>query len=107
MPAEPVRRDPAAVRRRRAWGGGLMLAGVASLAAFMGLFALSPGWSSLLFFAAFPLMGIGWLMLAVLGWRPALAATAVLAVSYFVLVAAEGPLRDASWRMLVWMHQEE
>lgn len=105
-PAEPVRRGPAALRRRRAWGAGLMLAGAASMAASIGLFALSRGWSFLLFFAAFALMGIGWLMLAVLGWRHAVGATAALAVSYFALVAVEGPLRDASWRMLVWMNRD-
>lgn len=66
-PAPPAAaRRPAAPERRRAWGAGLLLAGVVAFAASFGLFALSAGWSFLLFFAALPLVGIGWLMLAVL-----------------------------------------
>jgi hypothetical protein len=102
----PASRRPVHLERRRAWGVRLVAAGVAAMVASMLVFALSPGWSMLLFLAAIPLAGFGWLMLAVLGWRYALAATAALGLCYLVLSVGTPALNRVSWGMLVWWHRD-
>lgn len=101
-------RDPApSARKQQAVGSGILLAGVAALAMVDLLFAVAPGWSFWLLMGGVLLVGVGWLTLAVLGAKRLIAATAVVAVSYFALTAAAPATRGLSWRMLVWWRQEE
>jgi hypothetical protein len=92
---------PAVRGVRRGRGYGFLLAGVAALALLDLVFAFNSGWWIILMPGGVLLICVGWLMRAVLGWRSALVATAVVAVSYVVLVFATAPLRTLSWWMLV------
>jgi hypothetical protein len=98
--------DGARLKRRRAWGSGLLLAGVAALGATDLAFAFHPAWWILLLPGGLLLVLVGWVMLASTGRRSALAATAAVVLSYFALTAAAPTLRSLSWRALVWTHQE-
>jgi hypothetical protein len=93
--------------RRRVLGSGFLLAGVVALGATDVAFPFRPGTSILLMMGGGLLVVFGWLMLAMLGWRYALAAAAGVALSYFVLSAAAPTVSQLSWRMLVSMHREE
>lgn len=96
---------PVALRKRRAWGSGLLLAGVAALAAIDLVFAFAPGgWTLLLRLGGMLLVLVGWLMLAVLGWRYALAATLAVVIGYHAIPAVAPYSQRLSWRMLLWTH---
>jgi hypothetical protein len=99
---------PASARRkkRRAWGYGLLLAGVAVLGAIDLTFAFHPAWWLLLLPGGLLLVVAGWVTLASTGWRSALAATAGVVLGYFALSAAAPALRSLSWRALVWTHRD-
>lgn len=98
--------QPAAARTRRGRGYGFLLAGVVALALLDLVFALESGWGTLLLAGGVLLVAIGWVMRALLGWRSMLEVTAVVAVSYVVLVFSTQPLRTLSWWMLVRSHPE-
>lgn len=103
--AVPAR--PAEPRKRRAWGGGVFLAGVAALASNDVFFAFELGaWPFLLRIGGFLLVGAGWVMLSVLGWRYALAATAAVVIGYHAIPAIAPYSQTLSWRMLLWMHED-